>query len=66
MDVSKIKQMPMAFFIGTADPICTRSTADEYIAQIQSETSKIYIEGAGHLWFDHEANSDYFIENLID
>ena len=32
VDVSKIDKIPMAFFIATDDTLCTRSTADEYIA----------------------------------
>ena len=38
VEMSKIKTVPMAFFVGTEDRLCPLETATEYIAQIQSPT----------------------------
>ena len=66
VDVSQIRSVPMSFFVATKDEVCPHATAMEYIPQIQSEITQIDVEGVGHLWFSGEANTDWFMQNLID
>jgi len=64
--MSNIKQMPMTFFIGTADPFCTYDIASQYIPQIQSKTNIIDCVGKDHGYFGSGANDDWFMQNLIE
>jgi pimeloyl-ACP methyl ester carboxylesterase len=66
VDVSNIKQVPIAFFTATNDEVCPHKTANLYIPQFQSETTQIDVEGEGHLWFASYANTDWFMVNLIE
>jgi len=38
----------------------------EHIPRIKSQTTRIDVEGEGHLYFGTKANSDWFMENLIN
>ena len=51
VDVSRIRRVPMAFFTATHDEVCQHKVASKYIAQIQSDTVQIDVEGEGHLYF---------------
>ena len=66
VDVSNIKKVPMAFFTATNDEVCPRKYAMRYIPQIQSETTQIDVEGEGHQWFHTGANTEWFMDNLIE
>ena len=65
VDVSKVKQVPIAFFTATNDEVCPHRVAGKYIPLFQSETVQIDVQGEGHLWFSHSANTDWFMQNLI-
>ena len=41
MDVSKISKIPMAFFVGSRDPVCPIVQAHKYIQQINAPTTWI-------------------------
>jgi len=57
--------VPIAFFIATKDRLCPHENALEYIPLIQSQTTIIDVEGAGHSWFKTETDTEWFMENLI-
>ena len=63
--IENIKQVPIAMFTATEDWTCPYDTASKYIPRIQSETTRIDVEGEGHDYFHTRANSDWFMENLI-
>ena len=62
--IENIRQVPIAMFTGTEDETCPRATALEYIPRIQSQTTRIDVEGEGHGYFATKANSDWFMEQL--
>ena len=66
VDVSKITQMPMTFFIGTNDPVCPYPTARKFIKQIKAPTKSITVLNEGHLWFSSEANTEWFMTHLVE
>ena len=66
VDLSNIKIVPISMFTATDDSTCPYNVALEYIPKIQSETVRIDVEGAGHHYFYTEANSDWFMSNLIE
>ena len=66
IDVSKISQIPMAFFVGLRDLACPQFQARKYIQQITAPTTWIDVEGEGHMYFSSQANSDWFMTNLIE
>ena len=53
-------------FVGTDDNTCPYDTALKYIPQIQSETTRIDVEGATHVYFASFATDDWFMENLTE
>ena len=63
--LENIKRVPIALFVGTNDTICAYETALEYIPKIQSVTTRIDVEGEGHLYFALKATSQWFMDNLI-
>jgi hypothetical protein len=65
IDPSKIDTVPMAFFIGSKDNVCPPTQADDHISQITASTTKISVEGEGHMYFSNSANTDWFMTNLI-
>ena len=66
VDLSKIRSVPIAMFIGEIDNVCPLATAEKYIPEIQSETTKIVIEGKGHMYFLSRANSAEFMAQLVE
>mmetsp|Transcript_26652 Transcript_26652/g.35660 ORF Transcript_26652/g.35660 Transcript_26652/m.35660 type:complete len:106 (-) Transcript_26652:81-398(-) len=61
-----IKQVPIALFTATDDDVCPYDIATKEIPRIQSETTRIDVEGIGHEWFGSDANSDWFMQNLVE
>ena len=66
MDVSKIDTVPMAFFVAGNDIVCPKPQAKKYIDQITAPKTWIDVPGEGHLWFSDSANTDWFMQNLIE
>ena len=66
VDLSKIKSVPIAMFIGDLDRICPHDTAEKYIPHIASETTKIVLPNKGHAFFATRANSNDFMQQLIE
>ena len=66
VDLSQIKSVPITMFIGDIDQICPHATAEKYIPQIQSETTKIVLPHKGHTYFATRANSDDFMKQLVE
>ena len=65
IDVSKIKDVPMGFFIGSRDNVCPRGQAEDHISLITASTEIINVEGEGHMYFAERANDDWFMTRLI-
>ena len=66
IDVSKINTVPMAFFSGTDDHVCTNEQGHTYTDMITAPITNFYdIVGEGHLYFSHSANTDWFMSRLI-
>ena len=53
-------------FIGDLDRICPHATAEKYIPQIASETTKIVLPNKGHAFFATRANSNDFMKQLVE
>jgi len=66
IDVSKIDTVPMAFFSGTRDMVCTNSQGKKYTGMITAEVTNFYdVEGQNHDYFSSMANDDWFMSRLI-
>ena len=65
MSLESIKHVPISLFTATEDETCAHSVAMDHIPRINSQTKRIDVEGEGHLYFT-TANSDWFMENLIN
>ena len=66
VNLGNIKTVPIAMFTGTEDQVCLHDVALEYIPKIQSHTVRIDVKGKGHDYFWQQANSNWFMSNLID
>ena len=65
MQLENIKKVPIAMFTATEDQTCPYSTALAHIPRIKSQTTRIDVLGVDHDYFHSEANSDWFIEQLV-
>ena len=63
--LESITQVPISFFVGTADTSCAYDLANEYIPRFNTQTTRIDVEGADHDYFRMKANSDWFMEQLV-
>jgi len=66
VDVSLIDKVPFAFFTDVNDQVCLHETANEFIPKFKTQTTQIDVPDADHYWFVTKANSDWFIQNLIE
>ena len=65
VDVSKISDVPMSFFIGSIDVVCPSSVAKSYIKKMTTQTTIIDVNWEGHFYFAESANDPWFMKNLL-
>ena len=65
IDVSKIDQVPMSFFIGGSDNLCKASFANEYINQMHTTTEVWTISGKGHSYFSGDNYTASFMNHIV-
>ena len=65
IDVSKINQVPMSFFIGGSDNLCKASFANEYISQMHTTTEVWTISGKEHSYFSGDNYTASFMNHLV-
>jgi len=56
----------MSFFIASWDVVCPADVAMSYIEQIQAPTTIVEANYVEHFYFAKWANTDWFMENLLE
>ena len=65
VDVSKIADVPMSFFVATLDEVCPAGVAKSYIGKMKTQKNIIDVSFVEHMYFAEFAYSDWFMEKLL-
>ena len=64
IDLSKIKKVPIAAFVGTKDTTCSKAHADKYLPELGVTADITIMQGATHEYYSTPTPPD-FIDKLV-